>query len=60
MQLITKTKSPSFLDDKFETRTSPEVGDAWIRGGSSDATHIVEEGREVWKHLMVRRRIWFR
>ncbi len=41
-----KNKITKLSSDKFET-SSIKVGDAWIRGGSSNTTHIVEEGREV-------------
>ncbi len=41
-----KNKITNLSSDKFET-SSIKVGDAWIRGGSSNTTHIVEEGREV-------------
>ncbi|MBN2634668.1 MAG: TonB-dependent receptor [Prolixibacteraceae bacterium] len=36
----------SLSNDEFST-SSIKTGDAWIRGGSQNTTHIVEEGREV-------------
>lgn len=41
-----KNKITSLSSDQFST-SSIWVGDAWIRGGSQNTTHIVEEGREV-------------
>jgi iron complex outermembrane receptor protein len=45
----------SLSNDEFTT-SSIKTGDAWIRGGSSNTTSIVEEGKEVgtfygWKNL---------
>lgn len=41
-----KNKITKLSSDEFST-SSILTGDAWIRGGSSNTTHIVEEGREV-------------
>ena len=41
-----KNKITSLSSDEFST-SSIRVGSAWIRGGSDNTTHIVEEGREV-------------
>ena len=41
-----KNKITSLSNDNFTT-TSIKTGDAWIRGGSNNTTHIVEEGKEV-------------
>jgi len=38
---ITKLSNADFATESIKT------GDAWIRGGSSNTTHIVEEGKEV-------------
>lgn len=41
-----KNEITSLSNDEFST-SSIKTGDAWIRGGSQNTTHIVEEGREV-------------
>jgi iron complex outermembrane receptor protein len=41
-----KNKITKLSSDEFST-SSILTGDAWIRGGSSNTTHIVEEGKEV-------------
>jgi len=41
-----KNEITSLSNDNFTT-TSIKTGDAWIRGGSNNTTHIVEEGKEV-------------
>ncbi len=41
-----KNEITSLSSDEFST-SSIRVGSAWIRGGSDNTTHIVEEGREV-------------
>ncbi len=41
-----KNKITRLSDADFATE-SIKTGDAWIRGGSSNTTHIVEEGKEV-------------
>ncbi|MCE4563191.1 TonB-dependent receptor [Maribellus sp. CM-23] len=41
-----KNKITKLSSDEFST-SSILTGSAWIRGGSSNTTHIVEEGREV-------------
>jgi len=41
-----KNKITDLSNDEFST-SSIKTGDAWIRGGSSNTTHIVEEGKEV-------------
>jgi len=45
----------SLSNDNFTT-TSLTIGDAWVRGGSGNTTHIIEEGRPFgqfygWKFL---------
>lgn len=41
-----KNKITKLSNNEFST-SSIKTGDAWIRGGSSNTTHIVEEGKEV-------------
>ena len=41
-----KNEITSLSNEEFAT-SSIKTGDAWIRGGSQNTTHIVEEGREV-------------
>lgn len=41
-----KNEITSLSNNEFST-SSIKTGDAWIRGGSQNTTHIVEEGREV-------------
>ncbi len=41
-----KNEITSLSNDNFTT-SSIKTGDAWIRGGSNNTTHIVEEGKEV-------------
>jgi iron complex outermembrane receptor protein len=41
-----KNEITKLSSDKFST-TSIKTGSAWIRGGSDNTTHIVEEGRPV-------------
>src|SRR5690606_33252282 len=41
-----KNRITSLSNDQFTTN-SIKTGSAWIRGGSDNTTHIVEEGREV-------------
>ncbi|QGY48040.1 SusC/RagA family TonB-linked outer membrane protein [Maribellus comscasis] len=41
-----KNEITKLSNDEFST-SSILTGDAWIRGGSSNTTHIVEEGKEV-------------
>ncbi len=41
-----KNEITSLSSQEFET-SSIKVGDAWIRGGSQNTTHIIEEGYEV-------------
>jgi TonB-linked SusC/RagA family outer membrane protein len=41
-----KNRITKLSSDKFST-TSIKTGSAWIRGGSDNTTHIVEEGRPV-------------
>lgn len=41
-----KNEITKLSNNEFST-SSILTGDAWIRGGSSNTTHIVEEGREV-------------
>jgi TonB-dependent starch-binding outer membrane protein SusC len=41
-----KNKITSLSSEEFST-SSIRVGSAWVRGGSDNTTHIVEEGREV-------------
>lgn len=41
-----KNKITKLSSDEFST-SSIKTGNAWIRGGSDNTTHIVEEGREV-------------
>lgn len=41
-----KNEITSLSNNEFST-SSIKTGDAWIRGGSQNTTHILEEGREV-------------
>lgn len=41
-----KNEITSLSNDQFTT-SSIKTGSAWIRGGSNNTTHIVEEGKEV-------------
>lgn len=41
-----KNKITSLSNNEFST-SSIKTGDAWIRGGSQNTTHIIEEGKEV-------------
>ena len=41
-----KNEITSLSNDQFTT-SSIKTGDAWIRGGSNNTTHIVEEGKEL-------------
>src|SRR5665648_361473 len=41
-----KNEITSLSNDQFTT-SAIKTGDAWIRGGSNNTTHIVEEGKEV-------------
>ncbi len=41
-----KNEITKLSNNEFSTN-SIKTGDAWIRGGSSNSTHIIEEGREV-------------
>lgn len=41
-----KNKITSLSNDQFTT-SSIKTGSAWIRGGSNNTTHIIEEGKEV-------------
>ena len=41
-----KNEITSLSNNEFST-SSIKTGDAWIRGGSSNTTHIIEEGKEV-------------
>src|SRR3546814_6337715 len=41
-----KNEITSLSNDQFTTN-SIKTGSAWIRGGSDNTTHIVEEGKEV-------------
>lgn len=41
-----KNEITSLSNDQFTT-SAIKTGSAWIRGGSSNTTHIVEEGKEV-------------
>jgi TonB-dependent starch-binding outer membrane protein SusC len=45
-----KNEITSLSSEQFET-SSIKVGDAWIRGGSQNTTHIIEEGYEVGTFL---------
>ncbi len=35
------------LSNKYFSTEAVKTGDAWIRGGSNNTTHIIEEGKEV-------------
>jgi len=41
-----KNEITKLSNNEFST-SSIKTGDAWIRGGSSNTTHIIEEGKEV-------------
>lgn len=41
-----KNEITSLSNDQFTT-SAIKTGDAWIRGGSNNTTHIIEEGKEV-------------